>query len=125
MSAIIGIIVKIVLLVVGLGIVLGILLRLGLFAILRANGCYGFVTFGFTLFSTLGVLLHKNLTGVAAWGAIPWLLAILFGALPMLLWGVVAIVRSKSSKIRTASVVFLITAMIVPLWVVLEIATGV
>ena len=120
-----SILVKIALLVVVMAVVLGILLRMGLFAMFRANGCYGFASFGFTMFALMGLLLHKNLTGVVAWGAIPWLLAILCGALIMLLWGIVAIVRSKERRIRTASTIFFFAAMFVPIWLLLEITAGV
>ncbi len=115
---------KIVLLVIGLAIVLWLLIRAGLLIMLKANGCYGFAAFGFTVFSGVGLLFHKILTGVAAWGAIPWLLAILFGAIPMLLWGLIAIVRSDTGRIRIASMVFLVATMFVPMWVLLEITSG-
>ena len=124
MNSFIIVIGVLVLLIVGMGLLLWLLSRLGVFGLLKANACYGLVALGFTVFGLLGATLHKNLTGVAAWGAIPWLLAVLFGAVPMLVWGMVAIVRSNNSRLRIASTIFLLIAMTVPIWLLLEIISG-
>jgi len=94
------------------------------FSLLKANGCYGLVAFGYSVFAIVGGILHKILTGIAAWGAIPWLLAILFGALPMFIWGVVAILRSGATPVRKVSILFFVISMAVPVWLVLQIISG-
>lgn len=109
-------------LAVGLAFVFWVLVRLRLINLLAANGYYGLVAMAFTCFSIVGLTLHKTITGIAAWGAVSWLLAILFGGMIVMLWGVVAVARSEYGRVQIATSLFLVLAVAVPVWILLEIS---
>ena len=109
-------------LAVGLAFVFWVLVRLRLINLLAANGYYGLVAMAFTCFSIVGLTLHKTITGIAAWGAVSWLLAILFGGMIVMLWGVVAVARSRYGRVQIATSLFLVLAVAVPVWILLEIS---
>jgi len=91
---------------------------------LKLNWCYGFAAVAFTCFGVLGLILHKTVTGVAAWGAIPWLFAIMAGSIPMSIWSLVAIVRGPSPGARRVSVLLAVAALFAPAWILFEIVAG-
>lgn len=122
MNPVDNLIFQLLVLAVVLALVLWMFIRIRLIYLLAANGYYGLVAIAFTCFSIIGLTLHKTITGIAAWGAVPWLLAILFGGMIVMLWGVVAVARSKYGPVRIASSLFLVLSAAVPVWILVEIS---